>query len=124
MAQLTISIADTADPHELLRSLYNEILVDDDLRPAEKALVPVQSDPSKMGAGEIIQLVLTDPVFVGGLTTCITTWLATHRTKLRIVFHGPAGKSEVSVDAGTSLGKNTIRDALDRAFEGHAPPEQ
>ncbi|MFD3592358.1 hypothetical protein ACFWU5_06480 [Nocardia sp. NPDC058640] len=124
MPELTISIADTTDPQQLLRSLYDEILVDDELRPAEKALVSAQPDPSKMGAGEIIQMVLTDPVFIGGLTTCITAWLATHRTKLSLVFHGPAGKTEVSVDAGTSLGKKTIREALERALDGNAPAGQ
>ncbi|MGK8501297.1 effector-associated constant component EACC1 [Nocardia asiatica] len=115
--ELTVAIVESDDDVSELRSLYSSFLDDDEIRPLRKRLVAGVPGDGQMGTADDVIALLLDPAFattaVESIAACITTWLGTRRSKLKIVVRGPGGSAKVVV---TSRGPANEADVL-RALE-------
>jgi hypothetical protein len=116
MNEITMSISESNDDTAELRSLYSAIVRDDDLRPAQKGILPGPPKDGQMGAEDLIRFVAEDAALISALSTCITAWLVSRKSKLKIVVSGPSGqKAEVTAE-GLHIGDDAaVRSALDIA---------
>ena len=111
MGNLEIAVQESTDDLGALQDLYNAVLDDESLRPLRKQLVPAQPAAGQMGAEDIIQVVL-NPALLSALSACVTAWLATRKTKLKIVLNGRGGEATVEFEGTNAVTEQTIREAL------------
>jgi hypothetical protein len=115
VGDLRISVTDSDDDVAELRALYETILDDDVLRSARKSLNPGVPAEGKMGAGETIELVLTNTAAFTAFATCVKAWLDSRRSKLVLKVEGPGGKSEIVADGVNVVTSAALNRAMDIA---------
>ncbi|MFE5285431.1 hypothetical protein ACFRAQ_10720 [Nocardia sp. NPDC056611] len=107
-ATITISITDADDDIAELASLFEAIVVDDDLRAVHKRLISGEPVPDALGATELIKLVVESAPLMGAVTACVTAWIASRTTKFTLRI----GDSEISVKGDVS--EDVVRQALEQ----------
>ncbi|MFD7846643.1 hypothetical protein ACFV4K_27360 [Nocardia sp. NPDC059764] len=107
-ATITISITDADDDIAELASLFEAIVVDDDLRAVHKRLISGEPVPDALGATELIKLVVESAPLMGAVTACVTAWIASRTTKFTLKI----GDSEISVKGDVS--EAVVRQALEQ----------
>ncbi|MEU1208891.1 hypothetical protein [Nocardia sp. NPDC005825] len=107
-ATITISITDADDDIAELASLFEAIVVDDDLRAVHKRLISGEPVPDALGATELIKLVVESAPLMGAVTACLTAWIASRTTKFTLKI----GDSEISVKGEVS--EAVVRQALEQ----------
>ncbi|MEV0080583.1 hypothetical protein AB0H58_29590 [Nocardia neocaledoniensis] len=117
MAELQISIVESTDDVAELRDLWSAILGSEDLRLVRKSFVPDRPVAGNMGAAEVVRLVLERPEFYPAVAAIVTAWLATRRSKLKVVFLAD-GAREIEFDGVRPTAAATVVEALTAACEG------
>ncbi|MDN2497463.1 MULTISPECIES: effector-associated constant component EACC1 [Nocardia] len=112
MTEFGLSIADSEDDAAELHDLYAAIIEDDELRSARKRLEAGQPGANRMGAEEIIRLVIENPSLDAAVSTCIAAWLATRRSRRMKVIIRADRSVEVEADGIKSVTAADIQDAL------------
>lgn len=107
-ATITISITDADDDIAELASLFEAIVIDDDLRAVHKRLISGEPVPDALGAEEVIKLVVESAPLMGAITACLTAWIASRTTKFTLRI----GDSEISVKGDIS--EDVVRQALEQ----------
>lgn len=107
-ATITISITDADDDIAELASLFEAIVVDDDLRAVHKRLISGEPVPDALGASELIKLVVESAPLMGAVTACLTAWIASRTTKFTLRI----GDSEISVKGEVS--EDVVRQAIEQ----------
>ncbi|MEU1432215.1 hypothetical protein ABZ412_34635 [Nocardia sp. NPDC005746] len=107
-ATITISITDADDDIAELASLFEAIVVDDDLRAVHKRLISGEPVPDALGASELIKLVVESAPLMGAVTACVTAWIASRTTKFTLRI----GDSEISVKG--EVPEDVVRQALEQ----------
>ncbi len=114
MGRLELLVENSADDEAVLRDLYDAIVDDASLRPAQKGLIAAQPKPGQMGAEDIISIVL-NPDLVSALSACVTAWFATRTSRLKLKVRGPAGGATLEFAGADVVTEETVRRALDIA---------
>lgn len=123
MTEYLISIAESDDDTYELHDLYRTILDDDELHEAGTSLITAAPRPGQLGADEWVRLVLDNPALDTAVSTCVTAWLATRKSRrLRIVLHAK-GKIEIEADGVNAVSTADVLKALEtvRGGQGDAP---
>jgi hypothetical protein len=118
VTEFVIAVVDSDDDITELHDLYAAILDDDELRTARKALVlgPVEAD--RMGVEEYVRLVLDNPALDTAVSTCVTAWLATRKSRRLKITVRADGSAEIEADGIRDVTPGDVRAALDAARLG------
>ncbi|MBH0120021.1 hypothetical protein I0Q12_11040 [Rhodococcus sp. CX] len=117
MTEFHLSIAGSQDDAEELRDLYAAILDDNELRTARKSVVQGAPKEGQMGAEDTIRLVVDSPALWTAVSSCVTAWLATRESRLRLVVHA-IRSSEIESDGHRDVTSAEVNQALIEASEG------
>jgi hypothetical protein len=101
-----------------LHDLYAAILDDDELRTVRKALVRGPAEADWMGAEECVRLFLDNPALDTAVSTCVTAWLATRKSRRLKVTVRADGSAEIEADGIREVTPSDVRAALDAARNG------
>jgi hypothetical protein len=114
LGRLEVLVEKSDDNEAVLRDLYDAIVDDASLRPAQKSVIAAQPELGHMGSADIIAIVL-NPDLVSALSACVTAWFATRRSRLTLKVRGPAGEAKVEFEGSDVITEKTVRRALDIA---------
>jgi hypothetical protein len=114
MTELSLSINASADDTSELQNLYSELVESDELQVVEKRLVRGQAGADELGGEDIVRLLL-DPDLLSALATCVSAWISTRKTTLRLLVRGTSKSVELEVDSAKVITTDEVRRALEIA---------
>ncbi|MFE6858300.1 hypothetical protein [Nocardia sp. NPDC057668] len=108
--EVVLSISECDDAVSELHSLYAAMLDDDELRTMRKNLIQIPPEDGRLGAEELIQIVVDSKPLLGAVTACVTTWIAARKPKARLII----GKIAIELD-GRAVTDDSVRAAIELA---------
>ena len=114
MTEFMFSITNAEDDAAELNDLYSAILDDRQLRAAKKSLAPGQPGAGQMGAEEVIRIVLENPGFYTAASTCVSAWLASRQSRLKVIIRAN-GSAEIEADGINPITATVVEQALNAA---------
>lgn len=108
--EVVLSISDCGDAVAELHSLYAAMLDDDELRTVRKTLVPAPPEGGRLGAEEIIRVIVESKPLLGAVTACVTAWIAARKPKARLTI----GEITIELD-GRAATDDSVRAAIELA---------
>lgn len=113
MGRFELLVVDSGDDEGVLRDLYDAVVDDESLRPAQKNIVGASPVPGQMGGAVDILSVVLKPELITALSVCITAWFATRTSRLKLKVRGAGGEATVEFKGRDVVTEDTVR----RAFE-------
>ncbi|MBL1074055.1 hypothetical protein JK358_06570 [Nocardia sp. 2] len=113
MVEILLAVHDSDDDVAELKSLFDELVVDDELRALRKEIARTPR-AGTLGAEEIIRIVIDAPEFWGAVTTCVVAWLRMRRPQLRLKLSRPDGlHAEIVAIGGEAVNEAQVLEAID-----------
>ncbi|WP_157124999.1 effector-associated constant component EACC1 [Nocardia pseudovaccinii] len=119
MCEFRLSISDSEDDIEELHDLYEAIREDYELVGVRASLVHAPVPDGAMGVEDVLRLVLDNPGLDAAVSTCVTAWLATRKSRrLKIIVR--ADKSvEIQADGIKDIAPEDVARVLNIARGEH-----
>lgn len=119
VTEFRISVAGTDDDVAELHDLYASLLDDDELQTAHKTVELGQPGRGEMGAEDIVRLIVDNPGLDTAISTCVTAWLATRKSRRLKLIIRANGSAEIQADGITRIAPEDVAQALKLAREEH-----
>lgn len=115
--EFSLSISDSDDDAEELHDLHEALRDDYELTGVRTSMTYAPPPAGAMGAEEILRIVFDNPELYVAVSTCVTAWFATRKSRRLKIIIRANGSAEIQADGIREITSAEVADALRLARE-------